>query len=62
MFFAAIISNHDVSLKMCQVLIDMGVNPLREDHLKQTPLFYSVRDGNMQVAQLLLDKGAEVNK
>ena len=34
MFFASIIANHDVALKMCNVLIEMGVNPIKEDLLK----------------------------
>ena len=45
-FYAAIIPNHDTALKMCHFLIEMGVNPIKEDILKQSPLFYSVREGN----------------
>ena len=60
-FFAAINPNHETALKMVQVLVEMGVNPLKEDLLKQNPLFYCAREGNMKVAQLLVQKGADVN-
>lgn len=60
-FFAATISNHELSLKMVQVLVDMGVNPIKEDLLKQTPLFYAAREGNTLVAQVLINKGINVN-
>ena len=39
----------------------MGVNPLKEDLLKQNPLFYTSREGNIDVATLLLQKGVDVN-
>ena len=61
-FFAAIINNHDTALKMCHLLIEMGVNPIKEDLLKQSPLFYAVREGNNQVVKLLIDKGADLNR
>jgi len=62
MFFATIIPNHDVAFKMCQVLIEMGVNPLKEDYLKQSPLFYASREGNIPVMKMLIDKGEDVNR
>lgn len=31
---------------MIKVLVDMGVDPKKEDALKQTPLFYLAREGN----------------
>lgn len=49
-----IIPNHETALKMVQVLIEMGVNPLKEDRLKQNPLFYCAREGNTAVATLLI--------
>lgn len=62
MFYASIISNHDLALKMSQVLIEMGVNPLKEDSIKQNPLFYATREGNLGVIALLLEKGGDINK
>ena len=47
---------------MCHILIEMGVNPIKEDLLKQSPLFYAVREGNTQVVKLLIDKGADLNR
>lgn len=60
-FYAAIIPNHDTSLKMVQVLVEMGVNPLKEDLLKQNPLFYTSREGNLLLASFLIQKGVDVN-
>ena len=61
-FYAAIISNHESAMKMCHMLIEMGVNPIKEDLLKQSPLFYAAREGNLQFVQLLIEKGADVNR
>ena len=33
-FSACVVKNEETALKMCQVLIDMGANPNREDDLK----------------------------
>ena len=47
---------------MCQVLIDMGADPNKEDDLKQIPLFYAAREGYNKVINLLLDHGGDVNR
>ena len=33
-FSACVVKNEETSLKMCQVLIDMGADPRKEDDLK----------------------------
>ena len=33
-FSACVVKNEETALKMCQVLIDMGADPNREDDLK----------------------------
>lgn len=38
---------------MMQVLVQMGVDPKKEDSLKQTPLFYVAREGNNLAIQFL---------
>ena len=45
MFAASVISDKEVAFKMIKVLIDLGISPLKEDSLKQTPLFYAAREG-----------------
>lgn len=47
---------------MLTKLVDMGVDPTREDSLKQTGLFYAVRDNNSKIVAYLLSKGCDSNK
>ena len=61
-FAACVVKNEEASLKMCQVLIDMGADPNKEDDLKQIPLFYAAREGYNKVINLLLDHGGDVNR
>ena len=61
-FSACVVKNEETSLKMCQVLIDMGANPNKEDDLKQIPLFYAAREGYNKVCNLLIDHGSDVNR
>ena len=61
-FSACVVKNEETSLKMCQVLIDMGADPNREDDLKQIPLFYAAREGYNKVINLLIDHGCDVNR
>ena len=62
LFAACVVKNEETSLKMCQVLIDMGVDATKEDDLKQIPLFYAAREGYNKVINLLLDHGCDVNR
>ena len=61
-FSACVVKNEETSIKMCQVLIDMGADPAREDDLKQSPLFYAAREGYSNVCKLLISKGCDVNR
>lgn len=61
-FSACVIKSEETSLKMCQLLIQMGADPNREDDLKQIPLFYAAREGYNKVINLLIDKGSDVNR
>lgn len=62
-FSACIIPDKDLSLRMIKVLVDFGVDPKREDSLKQTPLFYIAREGNNKAIQYLCgDHHVDVNK
>ena len=47
---------------MCQVLIDMGADPNKEDDLKQIPLFYAAREGYTTVVKHLIERGSDVNR
>ena len=48
---------------MISVLVEMGIDPVKEDSLKQTPLFYAAREGNAKVIEFLCSqKGDIVNR
>ena len=59
-FSACIIPDKDVALQMIKVLADLGVDPLKEDTLKQSPLFYAAREGNSAVIDFLCARDAEL--
>ena len=61
-FSACVVKGEENSLKMVQVLIDLGCDPNREDDLKQIPLFYASREGYNKVVNLLISHGADVNR
>lgn len=42
-------------IELCTELIRQGVDPQHKDNLKQTPLYYAVRDGGLKVAKFLMD-------
>ena len=41
-FQACILPDQDKAVKMIKVLTELGINPAKEDSLKQTPLFYAL--------------------
>ena len=61
-FSACVVKGEENSLKMVQVLIDLGCDPNKEDDLKQIPLFYAAREGYNKVVNLLISHGADVNR
>ena len=61
-FTACVIKDVETSLKMIKVLIELGVDPKKEDSLKQTPIFYASREGLNEVISFLVEKGIEVNR
>lgn len=63
LFTACVIRDPEQSSKMVQLLISLGIDPKKEDTLKQTPLFYAARQGNQETIQLLCkDNGDLVNQ
>jgi ankyrin repeat protein len=44
-----------------QILLESGVDMFQKDNLKQTPLFYTCRDGKIKLAQFLIEQGLQVN-
>lgn len=44
---------------MVKVLVEMGVDPHKEDTLKQTPIFYASREGNANLINYLISLGSE---
>ena len=48
---------------MVKVLVELGMDPIKEDSLKQTPLFYASREGNSQVIDFFCNQcGDSVNR
>lgn len=37
----------------------MGVDPLKEDALKQTPIFYAAREGNTNLINFFISRGID---
>ena len=52
----------EAAFKMIKVLTELGVDPTREDTLKQTPLFYLCREGNAPAIDFLLARGDNVSR
>lgn len=62
-FAACIASSHENGYRMVKALSDLGCDPLFNDSLKQTPLFYASRDGNNQIINFIVNERHEdVNK
>ena len=47
---------------MIQILCELGVDVTQIDSLKQSPLFYTSRDGKIKLSQFLIEQGSEVNQ
>ena len=45
---------------MINVLVELGIDPVKEDSLKQTPLFYAAREGNAKVIDFLCGHRADI--
>jgi len=61
LFSACVIKDSKSSLRMSEVLIEMGVLPTTQDTLNQIPLYYAVREGHQDVIALLIKSGSNVN-
>lgn len=62
-FSACIVSDHSLGFRMTKALTELGCDPLFNDALKQTPLFYAARDGNTQIINYIVNEMHEdVNK
>lgn len=47
---------------MIKVLIQYGVDVTQKDNLKQSPLYYTARDGKIKLCQFLIEQGIQVNE
>ena len=54
-FAATFIKNEDLAIKVMTELIKQGVDVMQPDSLKQTPLYYSAREGKAKVTKFLID-------
>ena len=59
-FSACIIADHDLAFRMINVLVELGIDPLKEDSLKQTPLFYAAREGNAKIIEFMCARSADI--
>lgn len=57
-FTACIVRDQELALKMMKVLVDLGVDPNKEDTLKQIPIFYAAREGNNNLISYLISLGS----
>jgi len=58
-----VIKDPELSIKMIKVLASLGVDPQKEDTLKQSPLFYASREGLTNVIDYLCTEGGnQVNR
>ena len=63
MFAASVIPDKEVALRMIKALASVGVSPMKEDSLKQTPLFYAAREGfNQAIDYYCNERGDSVNR
>lgn len=61
-FSACIVPDKELAFKMIKVLVELGMDPIKEDSLKQTPIFYASREGNADAINYLCSKGDSVNR
>ena len=62
LFLASQIKDEDTAIKMVEVLTQSGVRIKTSiDSLKQTPLYYAVREGHARLIELLIEGGLNVN-
>jgi ankyrin repeat protein len=57
MFSTALIKTDDQAVRMARVLREMGVRPDQPDNLNQTALYYTAREGKMQLVDYLVQEG-----
>ena len=54
-FSACIVPDKDTAFIMLKALVkDFGFDPMKEDTLKQTPLFYAAREGKANIISFLM--------
>lgn len=58
-----IVPDKETAFTMFKVLVDeFGVDPQKEDSLKQTPIFYAAREGNTDIITFLASRGQDFNR
>ena len=59
-FSACIVPDKDLAFSMLKLLVEQfNVDPIKEDTLKQTPLFYAAREGNSTIIRFLAEQCGE---
>jgi len=46
---------------MMQLMVQLGVDMLKKDNLKQSPLYYAAKNGYLKLLQILIENGLNVN-
>jgi len=44
-----------------QLMVQLGVDMLKKDNLKQSPLYYAAKNGYLKLLQILIENGLNVN-
>lgn len=60
-FYATLIKDEALCLKMFEYLFSQGVDATSVDKLDQTALFYACRDGKLALVEALFKQGCDVN-
>lgn len=61
LFEASACKDQDKALRLCNFFMEQGVACTTQDSLKQLPIFYAVREGNLGLIETFVGKGAPIN-
>lgn len=62
LYVAATHKNEDIAVRLVEMLINCGIKISTSiDQLKQTPLYYAVREGHAKLVKIFIENGCNVN-
>ena len=54
-------TDEEKCIKMLELVCKLGVDVHQKDDLKQTPLFYALKNGYLRIIRLLVQNGVNIN-